>query len=217
MKRVKFNFQYCLNRFFITLIGFFIISCISCTDYLSQSELDEALSEAFSYDWNMPIPFYLDSIPPDYITIGNYYQGGIIFYLDSTGQHGLVASLGDLSRNAPWWNGEFTPTGAHSQTDGVSNTLSIWESQGNDFTYAALLCVEYEYEGFNDWYLPSKAELNLLFESGLLSENTRSGLYWSSSEYELGTVWVQDFVTGEQHLNNSSDTSTIKTRAIRAF
>jgi hypothetical protein len=35
------------------------------------------------------------------LSIGDYYQGGIIFYIDETGKHGLIVSTSDLGA-APW-------------------------------------------------------------------------------------------------------------------
>ena len=37
-----------------------------------------------------------EQLPTEDIQIGDIYDGGIIFQLDSTGEHGLVAAMGDL-------------------------------------------------------------------------------------------------------------------------
>lgn len=36
------------------------------------------------------------------LQIGDAYQGGIIFYLDETGQHGLIAAKKDITGEADW-------------------------------------------------------------------------------------------------------------------
>ncbi len=75
---------------------------------------------------------------------------------------------------------------------------------GTTSSYAARLCYELVYEvngeEFNDWFLPSKDELNLMYEN-LKSKN--SGLfgaykYWSSSEDGADYAWLQSFGDGGQ-------------------
>lgn len=79
---------------------------------------------------------------------------------------------------------------------------------GSDKTadYAARLCSILDHNGYNDWFLPSRDELNLMYES--LHE---SGLgtffgnsYWSSSEYDINGdasyAWFQNFSSGDQNL-----------------
>ena len=39
--------------------------------------------------------------------VGDYAQGGIIFWLDETGQHGLVCSRSDQSAGVRWYGGTY--------------------------------------------------------------------------------------------------------------
>ncbi|HYK45764.1 MAG TPA: hypothetical protein VEV83_11380, partial [Parafilimonas sp.] len=73
--------------------------------------------------------------------IGQHYAGGVIFYIDSTGQHGLIADTADF-RKLPWWNGRYTITGATKTGigSGKSNTDKIILSQGDSGKYAARKC-----------------------------------------------------------------------------
>jgi hypothetical protein len=151
------------------------------------------------------------------IKLGANYQGGIIFYLDSTGEHGLIASSNDQSRSTSWWNGSFTVTNATSATNGSSNTTAIINVQGNSGSYAAKLCRDYRGGGKSDWFLPSKDQLNLMYSQKALVGGFADEIYWSSTEYEIGSAWVQYFLDGLQHLDNTSDGATVGTRAIRAF
>jgi hypothetical protein len=124
---------------------------------------------------------------------------------------------------------------------GYFNTRAI-VSQGNTntFTSAAALADAYTVTVsgvlFDDWYLPSKDELNQMCKwqrgvawtsdatvctGGLI--NTGSGAsgfaeysYWSSSELFLFLAWVQYFQTGgNQYTNRKSNTFYV--RPIRAF
>ena len=45
------------------------------------------------------------------LKIGSSYQGGIIFYLDSSKQHGLIAAPMDQSAGIQWYNGSNISTG----------------------------------------------------------------------------------------------------------
>ena len=47
------------------------------------------------------------------LSIGDTVQGGIIFYLDPSGCHGLVCALTDQSSGAPWYNGSYIDTRAY--------------------------------------------------------------------------------------------------------
>ena len=151
------------------------------------------------------------------LNTGDNYQGGIIFYLDDTGEHGLICAIADQSTTDPWWNGSYVATGAVSTSDGSGNTTAIIAAQGNTGNYAARLCRNYNGGGYSDWFLPSKEQLNMLFNNKALIGGFTGHIYWSSTEYELGTVWVQDFQSGQQHLDSSSDGANVRARAIRSF
>lgn len=93
---------------------------------------------------------------------------------------------------------------------------------------AALLCSSLNINGYTDWFLPSKDELNLLYVN--LKVNGLGGfgniLYWSSSE-NTGSgsvyparnhVWTQDFSNGSQHTALvGTKNRTYSIRAIRQF
>ncbi len=154
------------------------------------------------------------------IIIGADYQGGVVFYIDEPNKHGLIAATIDQSISASWWNGTYIATGSSSLTDGAANTTIIVQTQGNSGSYAAKLCRDYKGGGYNDWYLPSKEQLNILYAQKAVVGGFSSQIYWSSTEYNNGpesSVWVQDFETGEQHLDSKSDAANVHTRAIRSF
>jgi len=149
--------------------------------------------------------------------LGDTYQGGIVFYIDNTGKHGLIAASSDLSKSTSWWNGSFIATNANSATDGLANTTKIITAQGNTGSYAAKLCRDYKGGNYNDWFLPSKDQLNSLYSQKTLVGGFTDDIYWSSTEFDVGEAWVQYFLDGTQHLDNTSDGATVGTRAIRAF
>lgn len=127
--------------------------------------------------------------------IGNFYQGGFIFYIDGSGQHGLIAAPTNQSENNfQWYNGSFITTGATGMEigSGYTNTEMIVNSQGSG-SYAAQLCKALVLNGYDDWYLPSRYELAELIIHQNIFPNFIVGWYWSSSELvppDSNYAWV---------------------------
>ena len=159
------------------------------------------------------------------LAIGDSYQGGIIFWLDATGQHGLIATAVDQSTSMRWYAGTYGTTRATGDGlfSGELNTSIIISSQvsiGDDGSdYAAQICNDLQItEGgvtYGDWYLPSKYELNLLYVQKTAVGGFASAYYWSSTEYGNGYAWGQAFDYGAQYDANKNYTSYV--RAIQAF
>ena len=158
------------------------------------------------------------------LAIGQTYQGGIIFYLDASGCHGLISAPTDQSTGIGWWNGSYTNTTAFASCVGCGdgNTSMIVYNQGAG-TYAAKLCSDLSLGGYSDWYLPSKYELNLMYlnigQGNVLGLGNVGGFantgYWSSTESSSVNAWVQGFTSGSQLLNGKSIFNYV--RAVRAF
>ena len=171
--------------------------------------------------------------------IGDMAQGGIVFWVDETGEHGLVSSLNDIESisgdfNHEWSTEVFEFTG--STGDGIGagamNTMLIISAQRGDTDSAARLCADLVEGGYGDWYLPSKEELNLMWDNladsdgdnintGPSDANNIGGFaasfYWSSSEFEFAelSAWEQRFSNGIMFTGNKDNNSRV--RAIRAF
>lgn len=107
-------------------------------------------------------------------TIGQEYLGGIIFYIDDTEQHGLIAYTADIGRGE-WGcfyndgsNPDFEPpTIPIAQNDGIGfgqqNSLAILNFC-DEPEIAARIASNFNVDGFDDWYLPSIDELALIYE-----------------------------------------------------
>ncbi len=158
---------------------------------------------------------------PVILAIGDEYAGGIIFYLDESGEHGLVAALVDQSSGAQWgcYGNGIGGTSA-SVGSGQSNTTKILAGC-NEAGIAARVCDDYSVTVggivYDDWFLPSKNELNLMYVN--LHQNALGGFggsgYWSSTENDYYSAWEQDFSFGGQYYNNKY--SNARVRAVRAF
>ncbi len=103
----------------------------------------------------------------DVVSIGDPYQGGIVFFIDATGEHGKVCSDEDLTSTG-------NPLGSY-----------IWE-------HAVMVCDKYEGNGFADWYLPSKDEWTQI-DSRLRGDVAFKAHYWSSTTQGDSMAWMQSF------------------------
>ncbi len=151
-------------------------------------------------------------------TIGEFYGGGIVFYVYDNGQHGLIAATADQSTGVVWTNTAFQSTVSNAVRDGINGGLANTERiiiQAGAGSYAAQLCADYKGGNYSDWYLPSKYELNLLYLQKAVVGGFASSLYWSSTETNFGNAWLQGFTNGGQ--GYVSKYSTYYVRAIRAF
>jgi len=166
-----------------------------------------------------PYAFYADSVGKNsYPThkVGDHYGGGIVFWTDSLGQHGLIADTVDLDTGIVWNNGSFNLTNATRNGIGAgkANTERIIIKQGNG-QYASQLCADYQGGGYSDWYLPSVTELTLLYNQQAVVGNFTTGVYWSSSELSTQEATAISFTGGAFTPSNKTLTNAV--RAIRAF
>ena len=167
-------------------------------------------------------------------SVGEFAQGGIVFWVDETGQHGLVCAKSDQSSGIRWYGGTYGNTQAKGDGiySGEANTAIIIAAQvaiGDDgSTYAARICNELQIiEGgttYGDWYLPSKYELDLMYDDKATIDATAlanggvgftAGWYWSSTENIDSKAWAQTFNDGYQF--NIQKYFIYDVRAVRAF
>ena len=95
--------------------------------------------------------------------IGGFRYGGVIFYIDETGEHGLVCAVTDQSNGAPWGCSGTEITGADETAIGTGkqNTLDILAECTTE-GIAAHICDTLTLGGFNDWFLPSVIIIKLI-------------------------------------------------------
>ncbi|MDG2437280.1 MAG: hypothetical protein P8L89_09310 [Polaribacter sp.] len=186
----------------------------------------------------LSVPYALHAKKADNVPsykIGDFAHGGIVFWVDETGQHGLVCANENQSNETKWFAGTFGNTQAKGNGiyAGKTNTSIIISSHviigdDNDM-YAARLCNELEViannVSYGDWYLPSIFELKLI-NLNIVTINTTiaaiggdsflgDSFYWSSVEETESNA-------GIVNINNGQSSAVLKgslnsVRAIRSF
>lgn len=164
--------------------------------------------------------------------------GGIIFYDKgkySDGWRYLEAAPKDLSGTYGFGYYRFSSSGTNKVVgtsftvgSGKENTKSLVEIMGSSTYlyssgtsyygyYAAIACYDYTLGEYNDWFLPSKEELALMY-TNLKQKNWgsfASGYYWSSTESNSGYSYYKYFYDGSE--NSAERSSNFRVRPIRSF
>jgi len=150
-------------------------------------------------------------------TIGDNYGGGKVAYIDGTGQHGLIAATANQSTGIFWHVSGTGTTGASGTalSTGNANTNAIVTLYGAE-SNAAKLCYDLSLNGYTDWYLPSKDELNQLWSNRVTIGGFAAYAYWSSSEAGAGVAWYQNF-GGFFNQDFDPKDGTYYVRAVRSF
>ena len=169
------------------------------------------------------------STPAHYV--GELYGGGVVAWVDNTGLHGLIVSMVDLSTAQAWSNVTATALNTTNDWSGVTNTTAITGQNGHTSS-AAKLCADYSNTNYGtgvytDWYLPSVAELNHVWnnfyevQKALTNDGNTATTplvrtyYWSSSEYYTYEAWFYSFFYGYSYTYGKY--YTLYVRAVRAF
>lgn len=206
--------------------GFLGTNCEILDPGQVQTLLDAGKTPLELVDGNIP----LDSL------YGKMYEGGLIFYLNTTNGTGMVAATEDQSEGAEWGCMGTVIVGAKETAlgTGSQNTNEILAACTDD-DIASDICDKYSVivDGiqYDDWFLPSKDELNLMW-TNLADfdgdgENTgpeddpgnlggfAAFWYWSSSNTDIYYVWLHRFTDGRQYTGDKL--STLRVRAVRSF
>lgn len=115
--------------------------------------------------------------------LGDAYQGGTIFSLDSEGSHGLIASDRDMvgvDRTLFIW-GPSDGLGV-SKSDGTANTTLLASKSSTESEMGYWFKSGFSYNDFDDWYIPSLEEGKILRMNKEYLENIKNHFYWTSSE-----------------------------------
>ncbi|ARV07156.1 hypothetical protein BTO04_10860 [Polaribacter sp. SA4-10] len=166
--------------------------------------------------------------------IGDVVNGGVVFYIFESDEpgfvsgeiHGLVCAFSDYATSVEWGcYGQDLPNVPNVSSnppiglgaeigDGVSNTNAIL----NDCPTAPAALAARSLGA--QWFLPSVKDLNQMYINkttleGVSGFSAFSNYYWSSTEYDTNSAWIQNFSAGNQA--NYYKYYTVNVRAVRAF
>jgi hypothetical protein len=153
--------------------------------------------------------------------------GGIIFFVKaslSDGWRYLEAAPADINERVPWgaelgsfWVPSAPGTAAGIGEGGRNTSLILSKTSGKDLTAAEAAGLLF-YNGFADWVLPSRDELDVLYRVLAANNvgNFSDEMYWSSTQSSDGAAWYQNFSDGKQY-HNGKKSETFRIRPIRAF
>ena len=169
----------------------------------------------------------------DTIKIGDFVNGGIVFKVDARGQHGLVCSKVDQAKGIHW-NDEAAKISDKNSGDSGGSEVKItsYDPQMKDANssdnLATKVCDDYSVTEsgaiYNDWYLPSKDELQIIYlnktvidSSAIANGGTvfESNNELSPTEYCNSPAWDQEFNYGYKDYDYKR--SVLNVRAIRIF
>ena len=109
--------------------------------------------------------------------------GGIVFYITNGGLNGLEAAPVDQSNGVIWGCYGVDIAGAYGTEVGTGNANTVAIVNGcSEPNFAAKAAADYIYNGYSDWFLPSKDELDLLYQQRNVVGGFTSNSYWSSTD-----------------------------------
>ena len=200
------------------------------------------------YDFNTLVKFdiTLKAVWRDYQVGDTGPGGGYIFYdcdadtsaeNDGAGPDGLMSSKcgwryleaakDDLSTTVLW--GVYSERKQYGTKTGLEtgkeNTKALLENRNSTYKSISDYVWNKDINGFTDWYMPSKDELNLMYVNlhakGL--GRFRNDVYWSSSEYYRGgeydpyRAWAQNFSSSNDQYGENRNNKPEYVRPARRF
>jgi hypothetical protein len=146
---------------------------------------------------------------------GDYWhgQGGVFagaYRLDGH-IYGLILATNSAAENicGKWGPLGKRIDGADSYVDGLAN-MQAMIAAGNDHPIVEQIRA-LNIDGHSDFYWPAQREQNLLLIN--TPEFLNKGWHWSSTQYDAGYAWDQDFENGHQDVNDKDNSRAA--RAVR--
>ena len=149
---------------------------------------------------------------------------GIVFYVDDSGQHGLMMAKVDQTSPHTWSNDTSVYIGAAGQglyagemNTAISVASQIAFDRNGDFaakSCVSLVILDNNLNTIGGWYLPSVDELRSMYVN-LNSTYYTSTDYWSSTENTDTGASTVHMGTGDINIPNKS--SAYQVRCIRSF
>ena len=125
----------------------------------------------------------------------------------------LICDQADISNGIKQWGAYGRDTGLTDTAIGVglSNTDAMIANYGDNDSYWWKLIKQKRDSTSLKWFMPSKDELNLVYENktiitGQGGDAFQTDIYYSSSEASIYFIWYQSFSDGVQYDNSKNNT-----------
>lgn len=157
--------------------------------------------------------------------IGEFKYGGVIFWIDpaSNNSEGLVCAISGLTVNA--WGCSGILTGASGSGIGTGETNSEVIIAAGCIPSAALTISNLDWNGYDDWFLPSVDEFNEIainyddYIAPTILANGGSALFstvWTSTEVNANDAYIA-FLGGSAPIALPKNTANFTVLPIRSF
>lgn len=156
-------------------------------------------------------------------------QAGVVIFVDTDRDHSFdyievaASDVGEPEQQFIWGANVAVPGTGTAIGTGAENTERIIavmdEEVSSGIRYSADEADRFVQNGFDDWHLPSKDELNLIHELRDNIEELRPNQYYASSsddDRNVTWVWTQMVNDSTGRQANSSGSGKITTRSVRA-
>ena len=185
---------------------------------------------------------WLNMFSPSPVKVGDYSDGGVVFYVspiptdlngDGLPNTGLVCAISDQATGG-WGCSGTDLNGTDSLlvpelTSGGKGQANTSYIVNNCFEagIAAKICNDLIFNGYDDWFLPSKDELKLMNNNLDIINATAtangggffngSTYYWSSTEANANQAWAHYFQVFFPQQTLPKNSTAYSVRAVRAF
>jgi len=150
--------------------------------------------------------------------------GGLVFYSKGSYSDGwCYMEAAPSDEGTDFWGPGDNDVGTENLIGtGEENTIAIVDTLISG-SWAGIICADLIINGYDDWFLPSIEELNLMYHRLYYQEDvgdfSPTGKYWSSSEneYDWRYAWYQNFANGTVISEGYKNSGSYRIRAARKF
>lgn len=220
-----------------------VTGTITETDPIFGTSVASGITGVDTANWNSPHIDSADISQMGYVAglktyeVGDFAQGGVVFWVDETGQHGLVCTIEDVtSSTIRWYAGSYGITravgdgiyGGENNTNLIINAQMVLGDDGND--YAASVCSDLVVTqggvDYGDWYPPTVEELSMIGQNRVIVNDSSianggtalvTSPYWSSNEVNANDAKYVLITPGGTSTSNINKAAPFNVRAVREF
>src|SRR5665647_641839 len=153
------------------------------------ADTTEPVSGTKNIELQISIPDTTVATPTHFV--GEKYQGGIIYYLNRGAKSGYIVAESPSSPGVRYGESHSSGPTDTSVGAGAANTIILMANAANA-TCAAFYAANFEKDGFSDWFLGSKMDMEQLVFRKSLFPNFK-GAFWTSNQVTGSDDWKKAY------------------------